>query len=157
LAGLVIATALIVATAPRLRFAHPTNGLVFWLQAGALVLGGLTTVAIFVQLVRAASERAAERARAESVRREKELARAFHESLAQDLAFIVTYTSTVIARGEGPELLDEVLAAGRRSLDEVRCAIAILSGERANTASSIEANERVPVLDASATYVREHV
>jgi hypothetical protein len=42
-------------------------------------------------------------------------------------------------------------------LDEVRRAIAILSGERANTASSIEANERVPVLDASATYVREHV
>jgi signal transduction histidine kinase len=94
-----------------------------------LVLGGITTVTILlVHLLRAAGDRARERARAESVRREQELARAFHESLAQDLAFIVTYTSTAIARGEGPELLDEVLAAARRSLDEVRRAIAVLSG-----------------------------
>jgi signal transduction histidine kinase len=93
-----------------------------------LVLSGVTTIAIFVQLLRAAGDRARERARAETVRREQELAREFHESLAQDLAFIVTYTSTVIARGEGPELLEEVLAAARRSLDEVRRAIVVLSG-----------------------------
>jgi signal transduction histidine kinase len=118
-----------VATAPRLGFAHPRNGLVPWLRTGALVLGGITTVTILlVHLLRAAGDRARERARAESVRREQELARAFHESLAQDLAFIVTYTSTAVARGEGPELLDEVLAAARRSLDEVRRAIAVLSG-----------------------------
>ena len=159
LAGLVVVAALIVATAPRLGLAHPGNGLALWLRAGAWVLGGIATVTILVVLFRAAGDRARERARAESVRREQELARAFHESLAQDLAFIVTYTSTAIARGEGPELLDEVLAAARRSLEEVRRAISILSGERAKTAPTVDrpAIERIAVLHASTAHVREHV
>jgi len=172
LAGLVVVTMLIVATAPRLGFARPAHGLGLALETGVFVLAGITAVTLVGRLMRDAGDRASEKARAQSARRERALAREFHGSLAQDLAFIVTYTSTAIVRGEGPEMLDEVLAAATRSLDEVRRAMAILSGEGSVTAPSVDRHrslretvdqltaahiDRIPVLHASASYVREHL
>jgi signal transduction histidine kinase len=74
--------------------------------------------------------------RSEAVEREKELAREFHDSLAQDLAFIATYTSSLCARAEGPALSAELAEAARRALDESRRAIAVLSGAGAFSAES---------------------
>jgi signal transduction histidine kinase len=133
------------------RSGHRRNELSDWLGAGAsvaavacasdlvLARGGSPSplvidllflgaiLLLFVGAVRDARARWSREAAAALVERQHEIAQELHDALGQDLALMVTYTSTLTARGQSSPIIDELCDAAQRALDDARRAMALLT------------------------------
>ena len=72
----------------------------------------------------------------ELLARQRRIAAELHGTLAQELALIVTYASTLSARGDGGPAIEEVREAAQRALDESRRVIQLLEAPMAGSAES---------------------